>query len=166
MKIAGITDLRYRKTFRFESLTRDDGSAATLRLVALPWGWDEQFTREVGGAPQAPIRKVGESNGEPIWKTCEDDADYQLKKLEFAAMQLAAMLYHALAEDQSVTWETPADMRGTDARGFWKSIANEIRQSGWPQAEVARLLAEVTKLNDSAATGVEEAKRSFFSTDG
>lgn len=167
MKITGITDLKYKAKFRFHTVRRDDGTALELDLTALPWGWDAEISRELGAVPQPPHRKVGESNGQPIFRACPDDADYQMRLVEHTAMMQTAIVYLSLADDRSIAWDTSADLRKSDPKEFWKSIAREIKNSGWPAIEVGRLIEECSKLaNAVESSGVEEAKRSFLSTDG
>lgn len=162
MKIQGVFDFRFRKTFRFETVTKADGSALEVVLTALPFGWDEDLDKQLGGMPSAPVRKVGEKNGEPIWRTIEEDADYISRRNAHLALRATAMLYHSMKGDASVAFDTSADMLKSDPRAFYVGIADEIKATGWPQIEVTRLIGAITSLSDASADGVEETKNSFF----
>lgn len=161
MKINGIESLHYRRPFVFESIRKPDGSPLSITLSALPYYWDRDVVRELGGRPSAPIRKVGESDGKPIWKTCEDDAAFVAATSEFDAMFLTAMVFLSIADDVSITWDTPKELRKTDPKAYWRSIAEEIRASGWPAIEVKRLIEECQKLSESVP---EVPKSDFLST--
>lgn len=162
MKIQGVSDFRFRKTFRFETVTKADGSALEVMLTALPFGWDEDLDKQLGGMPTAPVRRVGEKNGEPIWRSVEEDPDYISRRNAHLALRATAMLYHSMRDDKAVAFDTDVALLKSDPRAFYVGIADEIKATGWPQIEVTRLIGAITSLSDSAAEGVEETKGRFF----
>lgn len=162
MRIQGVESLRYTKPFVFQTVKKSDGSPLTIQITALPYMWDREVIREIGTRPAAPIRKVGESDGKPIWKTCEDDPEYQRALSEQSAMLVTAMVFFSISGDPTIQWETPTELRKQKPREYWAAIAQEIHDSGWPAVDVSRLIAECQELSESTP---EAPKSDFLSTD-
>jgi hypothetical protein len=167
MKIQGFEQSTYRRTFTFHGVRDAAGNHLQVQIVPLPIGWSEPVDKALGGMPRPPVRKVGENAGGPVFRPVEEDPDYLAKRDVYVSTVGTAAIHLALSQDPRIQWETPEEMRASDPKEFYRRIADEIKATGWPQADVSRLAGLINDLEaDATSAGVDGSKPDFLSTAG
>lgn len=163
MKILGLEKTKEPLKFTVLGVTKDDGSALTLVVDPLPFGWEERFFNEVP-EPQPPSKVIGVGKKGPIIRDQERDPVYRQKLATFARRMASFAIFHALAKDPQVTWETDPELRKKDAPAFWHAISVEIEKTGWPGPEVTRLFDFIRGESDPKEGKIEEDAELFPQT--
>lgn len=100
-------------------------------------------------------------DGAPIVTEKTKDPNYLAKVSEVRVLIMVAYIYEGTIQGDAISWETPAEERSADPRGFYLRILDELQEAGISQGEMVKWWLAIRELSGMKIEEVEEAERSF-----
>jgi len=175
MKIEGFTGNGDGfKEYLDVTLDRADGRAVTLRLQALPIGFDSTIRKRIP-IPSAPFGGAIIHKGQPVkdpetgrvaaWFNDQDSEYLRLTAIS-KQRQSTAMFVMAIQDDPNVTLETKCSCDNgspaSDWEAYYDAVLKELHAFGFSPGDLIAIEAAITRVSALDADSIEAARKGFF----
>ena len=174
MKIAGYDGDSFREEGEIV-LRRKDGRMVSLRLRALPLGFEQTIAERIP-SPSPPIGgALYGKDGKPIrdpqtnkivpWYN-EKDSNFVKAQSEANRLEMAAMIHMAVEGDESIHFDTPCTCDRKSSPQEWKlfyeGIFRELRDFGFSPGDMLEVVREIMRISRLDEASLEEARKGFL----
>ena len=154
MKIRG-EKVFVREVVEVEICRADASRSLKLKVCGVPVGFHREY-EAMFPKPQPPSTTINRAGKDPEVKKNWDDPKYVALYEEWAFLEKFYTLYHCLAVDTSVSFESKAD--SPDAL---RALVKEFKDAGFSEGDVGQIIEAINKATVISPKAIEEAKADF-----